>query len=189
MAINLQKGERKTINSAKFTVGLSWKPNETSTGVDFDLDASVFLMNSQRRVTKEENFIFYNNPSTSNGSVVHSGDCKTGESSNDGDDETIIIDTALLDADVEEILIVVTIHDAQERNQNFGQVRDSLVRVYSDDNSFEEIKYELDEDYSIETAMEFARIYKKNNEWKIEAVGNGQREGLDKYVETYAPGL
>jgi len=183
MAINLQKGQRQNINAPKFTVGLGWDTNQTSTGKDFDLDASIFLLGENKKLVSDSHFIFYNNLESPDKAVIHTGDNLTGEG--DGDDEQIKIDLTKIDSKIQEIIVVVTIHEADERNQNFGQVRNSFIRIVNTDTNEEILKYELDEDFSIETAVEFGRIYNRNGEWKFEAVGNGQREGLAKYVSLY----
>lgn len=183
MAINLQKGQRQNINAPKFTVGLGWDTNETSTGLDFDLDASIFLLGENKKLVSDSHFIFYNNLESPDKAVLHTGDNLTGEG--DGDDEQIKIDLTKIDSRIQEIIVVVTIHEADERKQNFGQVRNSFVRIVNTETNEEILKYELDEDFSIETAVEFGRIYNRNGEWKFEAVGNGQREGLSKYVSLY----
>ena len=183
MAINLQKGQRENINAPKFTIGLGWDINNTSTGGAFDLDASLFLLNDSKKLVSDNHFIFYNNLESPDKAVVHSGDNLTGDG--DGDDEQIKIDLTKIDSAVQEITVVVTIHDADARRQNFGQVRNSFIRIFNTDTNEEVLKYELDEDFSIETAVEFGRIYNRNGEWKFEAVGSGQREGLDKFVSMY----
>ena len=183
MAINLQKGQRENINAPKFTIGLGWDTNSSFTGVDFDLDASVFILGDNKKVLSDSHFIFYNNLKSPDGSVEHTGDNLTGDG--DGDDEQILIDLTKIDAAIQEITVVVTIHDAESRKQNFGQVRNSFIRIFNTDTKEEILKYELDEDFSIETAVEFGRIYNKNGEWKFEAVGSGQREGLNKFVSLY----
>lgn len=183
MAINLQKGQRENINAPKFTIGLGWDINNTSTGGAFDLDASLFLLNDSKKLVSDQHFIFYNNLESPDKSVIHTGDNLTGDG--DGDDEQILIDLTKIDAAIQEITVVVTIHDAESRKQNFGQVRNSFIRIINTDTKEEILKYELDEDFSIETAVEFGRIYNKNGEWKFEAVGSGQREGLDKFVSLY----
>ncbi|MBO6185024.1 MAG: TerD family protein [Chryseobacterium sp.] len=183
MAINLQKGQRENINAPKFTIGLGWDINNTSTGGAFDLDASLFLLGDNKRLVSDNHFIFYNNLESPDKAVIHSGDNLTGDG--DGDDEQIKIDLTKIDAAVKEISVVVTIHDADARRQNFGQVRNSFIRIFNTDTNEEILKYELDEDFSIETAVEFGRIYNRNGEWKFEAVGSGQREGLDKFVSMY----
>lgn len=182
MAINLQKGQRETLGAPKFTVGLGWDTNTSSTGHSFDLDASIFIMNENRKLVSDEFFVFYNNLTSPDEAVQHTGDNLTGEG--DGDDESINVDLSRIDPRVSELCIVVTIHDAEVRKQNFGQVRNSYVRIV-DANGNEMVKYELEEDFSIETAVEFGRIYKRNNEWKFEAVGVGQRGGLQEYLNKY----
>lgn len=183
MAINLQKGQRENINAPKFTIGLGWDVNNTSTGGAFDLDASLFLLNDNKKLVSDNHFIFYNNLESPDKAVIHSGDNLTGDG--DGDDEQIKIDLTKIDSAVQEITVVVTIHDADARRQNFGQVRNSFIRIFNTETNEEILKYELDEDFSIETAVEFGRIYNRNGEWKFEAVGSGQREGLDKFVSMY----
>lgn len=182
MAINLQKGQRETLGAPKFTVGLGWDTNSSSTGHSFDLDASIFIMGENRKLVADEFFVFYNNLTSPDEAVQHTGDNLTGEG--DGDDESINVDLSKIDPRVSELCIVVTIHDAEARKQNFGQVRNSYVRIV-DANGNEMVKYELEEDFSIETAVEFGRIYKRNNEWKFEAVGVGQRGGLQEYLNKY----
>jgi tellurium resistance protein TerD len=183
MAINLQKGQREVINAPKFTIGLGWDTNSSSTGMAFDLDASVFIMGSTRKLVADEFFVFYNNLTSPDGAVEHTGDNLTG--AGDGDDEQIKVDLSKIDPRVTEICVVVTIHEAENRRQNFGQVRNSFVRVFNPDTNEEILKYELEEDFSIETAVEFGRIYKRNNEWKFEAVGAGMKGGLQDYLNKY----
>ncbi|KAA0128898.1 TerD family protein [Chryseobacterium sp. SN22] len=183
MAINLQKGQRENINAPKFTVGLGWDTNNTSTGTAFDLDASLFLLGENKKLVSDNHFIFYNNLESPDKAVIHSGDNLTGDGN--GDDEQIQIDLTKIDPAVKEITVVVTIHEADSRRQNFGQVRNSFIRIFNTETNEEILKYELDEDFSIETAVEFGRIYNRNGEWKFEAVGSGQREGLEKFVAIY----
>ena len=183
MAINLQKGQRENINAPKFTIGLGWDTNSSSTGVDFDLDASVFILGDNKKVLSDSHFIFYNNLKSPDGSVEHTGDNLTGDG--DGDDEQIKIDLTKIDSSVKEICIVVTIHDAETRKQNFGQVRNSFIRIVDDSNNTELVKYELEEDFSIETAVEFGRIYNREGQWKFEAIGMGQKGGLDDFLNKY----
>lgn len=182
MAINLQKGQRETISAPKFTVGLGWDTNSSATGTAFDLDASVFILGENKKILSDQHFIFYNNLKSPNGSVEHTGDNLTGDG--DGDDEQILVDLSKVENEVAEICIVVTIHDAAGRNQNFGQVRNSFIRIV-DNTGSTILKFELDEDFSIETAVEFGRIYKRNNEWKFEAVGVGMKGGLEDYLNKY----
>lgn len=183
MAINLQKGQRESINAPKFTIGLGWDTNSSSTGASFDLDASVFILGNNQKLVSDSHLIFYNNLKSPDEAIIHKGDNLTGDG--DGDDEQIKIDLTKINAAVEEICIVVTIHDAETRKQNFGQIRNSFIRIVDDSNNTELVKYELDEDFSIETAVEFGRIYKRNNEWKFEAVGSGMKGGLQDYLNKY----
>lgn len=183
MAINLTKGQRIDIGLSKVGVGLGWDPNE-GTGHDFDLDACAFLLGSNKKLPKDEYFVFYNNPESPDGSVVSSGDDLTGGNS-DGDDETLTVDLTCIDRSIEEIIFTVTIHDFENRKQNFGQVRNSFIRIYNSQTNEEIAKYELDEDFSIETAVEFGRLYKRNGEWKFEAMGIGYKGGLQYFVDKY----
>jgi tellurium resistance protein TerD len=182
MAINLEKGQRQSIDAPKFIVGLGWDSNTSSTGEAFDLDASVFLVGANGKVLSDNHFVYYNNLKSPDEAVIHAGDNLTG--AGDGDDEKIQVDLSKISADVNEICFVVTIHHADTRRQNFGQVRNSFIRVIDQSNT-ELVKYELDEDFSIETAVEFGRIYKRNNEWKFEAVGQGMKGGLQDYLNKY----
>jgi len=183
MAINLQKGQRESLSAQKFTIGLGWDTNASSTGAAFDLDASVFMLGANGKLVADEYFVFYNNHQSPDSAVTHTGDNLTGDG--DGDDESINVDLSKINAAVQEICIVVTIHDAEARKQNFGQVRNSFVRIVDGNSNAELVKYELEEDFSIETAVEFGRIYKKNNEWKFEAVGVGMKGGLQDYLNKY----
>ena len=183
MAINLQKGQRENIDAPKFTIGLGWDTNNSSTGFAFDLDASIFILNDQKKLISDENFVFYNNLISPDGSVEHTGDNLTGDG--DGDDEQIKVDLTKADPKVSEICIVVTIHDAESRRQNFGQVRNSFVRIFDAVTNEVILKYELEEDFSIETAVEFGRIYKREGKWKFEAVGMGMKGGLQDYLNKY----
>lgn len=183
MAINLEKGQRVNVNLPKFVVGLGWDANASATGQDFDLDASVFVLGENKKLLKDDYFIFYNNLKSPDGSVEHTGDNTTG--AGDGDDESVKIDLSKINPNATEICFVVTIHDAENRKQNFGQVRNSFVRVYNPDSNEEILKYELEEDFSVETAVEFGRLYKRNGEWKFEAVGVGQKGGLQDYLTKY----
>lgn len=203
MAINLQKGQKIQIGLSKLTIGLGWDPNE-GTGQVFDLDASAFLLSTGRKLTKEEHFIFYNNLCglghnednpcedhrclTGEYGIRHTGDDPDGTSSDGDDKEALIIDLELIPDTIEEILFVVTIEDFEVRKQNFGQVRNSYIRIVNEVTKEEVAKYELDEDFSIETAVEFGRIYKRNGQWKFEASGIGYKEDLSFFVEKYYSG-
>ena len=183
MAINLQKGQRESINAPKFTIGLGWDTNSSSTGSAFDLDASVFILGDNKKIIADEYFVFYNNLKSPDGAVEHTGDNLTG--AGDGDDEQVKVDLSRIDSKVSEICIVVTIHEAEARKQNFGQVRNSFIRIFDTATGADILKYELEEDFSIETAVEFGRIYKKDNNWKFEAVGVGMKGGLQDYLTKY----
>ncbi|MGD1320026.1 MULTISPECIES: TerD family protein [unclassified Chryseobacterium] len=187
MAINLQKGQKIELGLTKMTIGLGWDPNE-GTGHAFDLDASAIMIDSDRKLIGDEYFVFYNNLNSPDGALTHTGDDPDGKSSDGDDDEAIVIDLEKVDSRVEEILFVVTIEDFERRKQNFGMVRNSYIRVV-DNNSHQEIaKYELDEDFSIETGVEFGRLYKRNGSWKFEASGIGYRADLAFFLEKYYKG-
>lgn len=183
MAINLEKGQRQSIAAPKFTVGLGWDTNSSATGQAFDLDASIFILGDNGKLVSDSHFVFYNNLQSPDGAVTHTGDNLTGEG--DGDDEKISIDLSKIADSVAEICFVVTIHQAAERRQNFGQIRNSFIRIVDGATNTELVKYELDEDFSIETAVEFGRLYKRNNEWKFEAVGSGMKGGLQDFLNKY----
>lgn len=182
MAINLEKGQRQNIAAPKFTVGLGWDTNSSNTGEAFDLDVSIFILGNNAKLVNDNYFVFYNNLKSPDGSVEHTGDNLTG--AGDGDDEKIVVDLSRISPEVSEICFVVTIHQADTRRQNFGQIRNSFIRIV-DTNNTELVKYELDEDFSIETAVEFGRIYKRNDEWKFEAVGAGMKGGLQDFLNKY----
>jgi len=187
MAINLQKGQKIDIGLSKITVGLGWDPNE-GTGYDFDLDASAFMINSSRLIPEEEYFVFYGNTDSPDQALHHTGDDPTGGNSADGDDESIQVDLSKVDPQIQEILFVVTIHEAINRKQNYGQVRNSYIRIVDDSNGQEVAKYELGEDFSIETGVEFGRLYKREGKWKFEASGIGYREDLSFFLSKYFKG-
>lgn len=187
MAINLQKGQKIEIGLTRITVGLGWDPNE-GTGDTFDLDASAFMLNASRRIPDEAYFIFFNNTDSPDKALHHTGDDPTGGNSATGDDESIQIDLAKVNPSVQEILFVVTIHEALAKRQNFGQVRNSYIRIVDDQNGQEIAKYELGEDFSIETAVEFGRLYLRDGKWRFEASGIGYKEDLSFFVEKYFTG-
>ena len=182
--INLQKGQRIEIGLSKVGVGLGWDPNQ-STGYDFDLDASAFMLGENGKLPQDEFFVFYNNPLSPDQAIESSGDDMTGGNSDGGDDETLSVDLTKIDARIKEIIFTVTIHKAEERRQNFGQVRNSYIRIYNAVSDEEIARYDLDEDFSVETAVEFGRLYKRNGEWKFEAVGQGYKGGLQFFVDKY----
>ena len=187
MAINLKKGQRIDIGLNNLTIGLGWDPNE-GTGFDFDLDASAFMIDQNRLIPKEDFFIFYGNTDSPDGALHHTGDDPSGGNSDGDDDESIEINLSKVDSSVEEILFVVTIHDAENRKQNFGQVRNSYIRIVNNENNEEIAKYELEEDFSVETAIEFGRLYRKNGSWKFEASGVGYQKDLSFFVEKHYKG-
>lgn len=187
MAINLQKGQKIDIGLSKITVGLGWDPNE-GTGHDFDLDASAIMINENRKLLSEQHFVFYNNLKSPDGSLEHTGDDPDGKSSDGDDDEAIKVNLDQVGTDVQEILFVVTIEDFKVRRQNFGQVRNSYIRIVDEKKGEEIAKYELDEDFSIETGVEFGRLYKRNGNWKFEASGIGYQADLAFFLEKYYDG-
>ncbi len=187
MAINLQKGGRIDIGLSRISIGLGWDPNQ-GTGYDFDLDASAFMIDGNKRIPAEEYFVFYGNIDSPDGALHHTGDDPTGGNSEGGDDETINVDLTKVNPDIQEIIFVVTIHDANTRKQNFGQVRNSYIRILDENNGQEVAKYELDEDFSVEKSVEFGRLYKRENQWKFEASGIGYNEELDFFVNKYYTG-
>ncbi|MDE7108451.1 MAG: TerD family protein [Muribaculaceae bacterium] len=179
MAINLQKGQRIDIGLQKVTVNLGWNPNETS-GFDFDLDASAFMLGENRKLPIDEFFVFYNNPESPDKAVKSSGDDLTGD-----DGESLSVDLSKVDPRIQEIIFTVTIHEADQRRQNFGQVHNSFISITNDATGETIARYDLDEDFSIETAVEFGRLYKRNGAWKFEALGNGFKGGLQFLVNKY----
>ncbi len=182
--INLEKGQRIEVSLTKVCVGLGWDPNKGS-GFDFDLDASAFMLNIKGKLPRDEYFVFYNNQSSPDGAVVSSGDDLTGGNSEEGDDETLTVDLGKVSKDVQEIVFTATIHKAEERKQNFGQVHNAYIRIYNAVNDEVIAKYDLDEDFSIETAIEFGRLYRNDGSWKFEAMGIGYKGGLQFFVDKY----
>lgn len=187
MGVNLQKGQKVDLTKgraglSKVVVGLGWDTNKFD-GPDFDLDASAFLLSENGKCSDPADFIFYNNLKHHSGSVQHMGDNLTGDG--DGDDEQITIDLSKVPAQVQKIAITVTIHMARERNQNFGLVSNAFIRVVDDNNGSEILRYDLSEDYSIETALVFAELYRNGAEWKFAAVGQGFQDGLQGLVRLY----
>ena len=184
MGVNLTKGGNASIGSLqKFVVGMGWDTNASDSGGDFDLDASAFMLQANGKVLSETHFIYYRNLKSPDGCVEHTGDNLTG--AGDGDDESIKVDLSKLPAGCESITFVVTIHEAEARKQNFGQVRNAFVRVYDPSTNEEILKYDLGEDYSIETAVEFGSLYLKDGQWKFKAIGAGFAGGLQKFVDKF----
>lgn len=190
MALSLQKGQRVSLeDSMRFAlVGLGWDTNRYAGSADFDLDASAFMLGAGDKVTCDEDFIFYNQLHGRNDAVVHQGDNLTGEG--DGDDEQIIINFAKIPDNIQKIAITVTIHDAVARNQNFGQVSNAYVRLAKLTDEFDEVgeqvlRFDLEEEFSIETSLVVCEIYKKNGEWKFNAVAGGVQGGLEALCHQY----
>ncbi|BCZ17693.1 chemical-damaging agent resistance protein C [Helicobacter sp. NHP19-003] len=188
MSVSLVKGGRVSLGKekpglSKIIVGLGWDVNNTDTGGDFDLDASVFLTASNGKVSDDANFVFYNNPKSKDGAVVHTGDNRTG--AGEGDDEQIKVDLNHVDSGVQEIHIVVTIHEADSRKQNFGMVRHAFVRIVDESDNQEILRYDLEEDFSVETALMFGRLYRDGADWKFAAVGTGFKEGLAGFCKQF----
>ena len=187
MAISLQKGgnislSKEAPSMTKMVLGLGWDVRATD-GSAFDLDASAFLLNASGKVRSDADFIFYNQAKSADGSVEHTGDNRTGEG--DGDDETIVVDLTRVPADVEKVAVAVTIHDAEARNQNFGQVSSAYIRCVNEANNTEVARYDLSEDASVETAMIFGEIYRHNGEWKFKAMGQGFQGGLGPMAKNF----
>ena len=192
MAVNLQKGQRASLdNSMKMAlIGLGWDPNKYDGGYDFDLDASAFVCGANGKVQSDDDFIFYNNPDWRDHTIWSSGDDQTGGNSSDSDDEQIFIDFSKIPDYVSKIAITVTIHDAAARRQNFGQVSNAYVRVAKIDNEFDTqgetvIQFDLEEEFSIETALVVCEIYRKNGQWKFNAVASGYQGGLEQLCRVY----
>ncbi|MBE6025181.1 MAG: TerD family protein [Cellulosilyticum sp.] len=188
MAINLVKGQKIDLTKGnpslkKVIIGLGWDINKYSGGQAFDLDTSVFLVGSNGRTNHDEDFIFYNNLESRNKAVIHAGDNRTGEG--DGDDEQISLEFDKMPADVERMAVTVTIYEAMERGQNFGQVSNAYVRVLDAATGEELIHYDLGEDFSIETAITVCEIYRHNGEWRFSAVGSGFQGGLASLCKNY----
>lgn len=192
MAVNLVKGQRVTLeNSMKMAlVGLGWDENKYDGGADFDLDASAFLLDKNGKVLNDEDFVFYGNLCARDGAVKSMGDDRTGGNSSDGDDEQIIIDFTKIPPEIDKIAITVTIYDADVRRQNFGQVSNAYVRVAKIENEYDTqgetvIQFDLEEEFSIETALVVCEIYRKNGEWKFNAVASGYQGGLEALCRNY----
>ncbi|MCR1837205.1 TerD family protein [Rodentibacter caecimuris] len=187
MAISLTKGQNvslsKTDPSLKnVLVGLGWDARSTD-GQDFDLDASVFMATENGKVPSDSHFIFYNQLVSPCGGIEHTGDNLTGDG--DGDDESVIVRLDKVQSNIKSLFITVTIHDAEARRQNFGQVSNAFVRIVNNDTNDEIVRFDLSEDYSTETAMVFGEIYRHNGEWKFRAIGQGYAGGLYALCQQY----
>lgn len=191
MAISLQKGGNVSLSKQapglkKVRFGLGWDLRKTD-GADFDLDASAFVLNDSGKVLSDQHFVFYNNPKDPAGAVAHLGDNRTGEGA--GDDEVIEIDLGTLTGDTAKVAFVVTIHDAEARKQNFGQVGNAYIRALNAEGEQEIARYDLSEDASTETAMIFGELYRHNDEWKFKAIGQGYAGGLAAVVRDFGVNL
>lgn len=190
MSISLSKGQKISLSKedpslTKIVVGLGWDTNKYSGGYDFDLDASCFELGANDKVTKETDFIFYKNLDSTDGAIHHTGDDRTGGNSDDGDDEQIIVDLTKIPDNIQKIAFTATIYDADKRNQNFGQVSNAYVRLVNESTGAEIVRYNLGEDFSIETAIVICEVYKHNDEWKFNAVGAGFSGGLAALCKNY----
>ena len=187
MAISLNKGGNLSLSKTdptlvRILIGLGWDERATD-GASFDLDASAFLLTASGKVRGDHDFIFYNQLKSQDGSVEHTGDNRSGQG--DGDDESLLVDLSKVSPEVEKIAITVTIHDAQSRGQNFGQIANAFIRVVNQDSGVEIVRFDLAEDYSTETAMVFGEVYRHNGEWKFRAVGQGYAGGLAAMCQQY----
>ena len=193
MPISLQKGQKVSLTKGnpgltKVVVGLGWDVNSFDTGGDFDLDAAAFLLGESGKVTSSGDFVFYGNLKHSSGAVEHLGDNLTGEGA--GDDEQIRIDLTKVPDNIQRIAFTVTIYEAQERGQNFGQVSNAYVRLArrsseNDSVGTEELRYDLGEDFSVETALVVCELYRSGATWKFNAVGAGYQGGLYALCKAY----
>ncbi len=181
MSVSLQKGQKVSLTKgnpglSKVVVGLGWDVNQFDTGGDFDLDAAAFLLTDSGKISTQSDFVFYGNLEHPSGSVKHIGDNLTG--AGEGDDEQIKIDLSMVPENITKIAFTVTIYDAETRRQNFGQVNNAFIRIYNEANGEELLRYDLGEDFSIETAAVFGELYKNGTEWKFNAIGSGYQGGL-----------
>jgi tellurium resistance protein TerD len=187
MAISLSKGGNVNLSKEapglnKIIVGLGWDARATD-GAAFDLDASAFLVKLDGKVRSDSDFIFYNQPKSACGSVEHTGDNKTG--AGEGDDEAVKVTLSSVPAELDKIVFAVTIHDAETRKQNFGQVAHAYIRVVNEEGGAEIARYDLSEDASVETAMIFGEIYRVGADWKFKAVGQGFAGGLGPLATSF----
>lgn len=187
MAVSLSKGGNISLDKAapgieKVLIGLGWDERATD-GAEFDLDASVFMVKADGKVRGDNDFIFYNQLKSPCGSVEHMGDNRTG--AGEGDDESVKVDLPLIPSDIDKIIVGVTIHNAEANNLNFGQVSNAFIRIVNQADNQEVCRYDLSEDYSIETAMVFGELYRHGSEWKFRAVGQGYQGGLQAMATTY----
>ncbi|MCX2968860.1 TerD family protein [Streptomyces sp. TRM70308] len=187
MAVSLSKGGNVSLSKeapglTAVTVGLGWDVR-TTTGTDFDLDASAIAVNAAGKVHTDQHFVFFNNTASPEQAIVHTGDNRTGEGG--GDDEQINVNLETLPAEIEKIVFPVSIYDAESRSQNFGQVRNAFIRIVNQANQQEIARYDLSEDAATETAMVFGEIYRNGQEWKFRAVGQGYASGLTGIAQDF----
>ena len=188
MPVSLQKGQKVSLTKGNpglnnVVVGIGWDVNAFDTGGDFDLDSAAFLLGDNGKVTAQTDFVFFGNLNHPSGAVQHLGDNKTGVG--DGDDEQIKLDLSKIPANVTKIAFTVTIYEAEARRQNFGQVSNAFVRIYNEASGEELLRYDLGEDFSIETAVVFGELYKNGDEWKFNAIGSGYQGGLAALCGNY----
>lgn len=188
MPVNLTKGQKVSLTKGNpglnnVVVGVGWDINQYDTGGAFDLDSAAYMLGENGKITRQEDFVFYGNLVHPSGGVQHMGDNLTGEG--DGDDEQIKLDLAKIPENIAKIAFTVTIYDAETRGQNFGQVNNAFVRIYNEANGEELLRYDLAEDFSIETAVVFGELYKNNGEWKFNAIGSGYQGGLAALCANY----
>lgn len=188
MPVSLKKGQKVNLTKENpglknLIVGLGWDLNHYDTGGAFDLDAAAFLLGETGKITAQQDFVFYGNLKHPSGSVEHMGDNLTGEG--EGDDEQIRIDLSVVPSNITRIVFTATIYDSDVRNQNFGQVNNAFIRIVNMDNNEELLRYDLGEDFSIETAAVFGELYSNNGEWKFNAIGSGYQGGLAALCANY----
>ena len=188
MPVNLKKGQKVSLTKEnpglkRVVVGLGWDVNAFDTGGDFDLDAAAFLLTDSGKVKDSGDFVFYGNLKHTSGSVQHMGDNLTG--AGDGDDEQIKVDLSMVPGDISKIAFSATIYEAEARRQNFGQVNNAFIRIYNEETGEEILRYDLGEDFSIETAVVFGELYKNGNEWKFNAIGSAYQDGLAALCANY----
>ena len=190
MGISLEKGQRVSLEKVApgleaVLVGLGWDINQTDSGTDFDIDASIFMLGGNEKIVSEKHFIFYNNPKSPDpdASVEYMGDNSTG--AGEGDDEVILVNLKKVPSEVEKLVFTVTIHEADKRQQNFGQVQNAFVRLVDVKTKDEVLRYDLAEDYSIETALILAELYRKDGTWRMNAIGSGYEGGLQALLNRY----
>ncbi len=188
MPVSLQKGQKVSLTKGnpglkKVVVGLGWDVNQFDTGGDFDLDAAAFLLTDTGKVSRQEDFVFFGNLKHPSGCAEHMGDNLTG--AGEGDDEQIRVDLSKVPDNITKIAFTVTIYEPEKRRQNFGQINNAFIRIYNEDTGEEMLRYDLGEDFSIETAAVFGEVYKSGSEWKFNAIGSGYQGGLAALCANY----